>query len=360
MLKYSKLILFFFIFSTEIYSTQLKKVLILTYNNITKNSDFDYLEVSIEDAVRTMLKKKFVFAETPKNDWEKIASDNYIFKDEYYTKSASMNLGLLARQDIVISGGFTIKYKQGKDLTPIIVINTKIYDISEKKILADFNEESPVSSEIFTAIQKVADNIAKEAEKVLPNKDEWKKMGQTTSTSKVFFNNHSIALKIGAGIFSGGWASHFEIQQPSLGLQFATHIPIIWKDLAMQFEFTRFQHKMKENTSSTLGDLNLTSQTTNYALGVFFLIEHKTLKFFKKLSLLPKLGGGYIFQKTEITGSVNENTENAFPFVGIGLKTSYMLNTYINAIATVETLAELEGDIITYVNSLSIGVAYKL
>ena len=62
------IILFILSFST-INADELKSVLILTYNNVDKNTNFEYLETSIEDAVREMLKKKFAFAQTP-TPWE--------------------------------------------------------------------------------------------------------------------------------------------------------------------------------------------------------------------------------------------------------------------------------------------------
>lgn len=86
---------------TSLQAEGLKKVLILDFINIEKNANFQYLETSITDSVTEMLRKRFAFTESDKDKTESVATENFLFRDDYYTKSTAMNLGLLTRQDIV-------------------------------------------------------------------------------------------------------------------------------------------------------------------------------------------------------------------------------------------------------------------
>jgi hypothetical protein len=130
---------------TSLYAQGLKKVLILDFINIEKNANFQYLETSITDAVTEMLKKRFAFAASDKGKVESVATDNFLYHDDYYTKSTAMNLGLLTQQDIVICGGFRIVKKKGDR----IVTQVRILDLQKKKAIAEFEVEGPADASIL-------------------------------------------------------------------------------------------------------------------------------------------------------------------------------------------------------------------
>lgn len=86
---------------------RMKRVIVLDFKNLDKNPDYQYLESSITDAVKTDLKAKFVFKEMPVEEWQKLAADNlFSWPDENYTKGFATNLGKAGRQDVVIGGSF--------------------------------------------------------------------------------------------------------------------------------------------------------------------------------------------------------------------------------------------------------------
>lgn len=89
-------------------SAGLKKVLVLDFVNIEQKPDFKYLEDSITDAVKNELARLFAFKETPRYVWEDVARANYLYRNDWNTKSVAMNLGLLSKQDVVIAGGYRV------------------------------------------------------------------------------------------------------------------------------------------------------------------------------------------------------------------------------------------------------------
>lgn len=150
-------------------AAQLKKVLVLDFKNILKKKELDYLESSITDAVRNKLKEKFAFQETPRENWQEIAKENFILEEDLYTYSAAINVGFAARQDIVIFGGYIAEKKGGGQE---LITRVRILDLGKKKQIADFELRNPIDATIFDAVDKIAERIVKEAAAVLPSKED--------------------------------------------------------------------------------------------------------------------------------------------------------------------------------------------
>ena len=145
------------IFVKSVEAAGLKKVAILDFINIENDEDFQYLESLITESVQKSLKEKFAFKDLPKRKWEEIAKINYIYRNDLHTKTASMNLGLLTKQDVIISGGFrkeNIK-KKGR-LETAIKININILDISKRKIISEIKMKIKVDNNIFSKIDDIA------------------------------------------------------------------------------------------------------------------------------------------------------------------------------------------------------------
>lgn len=153
---------------------QLKRVLVLDFKNVLKKKEFGYLESSITDAVRQKLKSKFAYEELGRARWLDVAKQNYIIEDDLFTYSAAMNLGLLAKQDVVIFGGYVIESKSGS-ADPEIRTRVRILDLAKRKEIADFEMKSIVDATIFDSVEKIAERIEKEAAAVLPNAEDWAK-----------------------------------------------------------------------------------------------------------------------------------------------------------------------------------------
>jgi hypothetical protein len=151
-------------------AAQLKKVLVLDFKNILKKAEFDYLEGSITDAVRGKLKEKFAFQEIERDRWLESAKEAFVIEEDLYTYSAAMNVGVAAKQDVVIFGGYVVENKKGG--AQELRARVRILDLGKKKQIADFEIKNPVDATIFDAVEKIADRIVKEAAAVLPSKDD--------------------------------------------------------------------------------------------------------------------------------------------------------------------------------------------
>ena len=91
----------------------LKKVAVLELVNLDKNSNVEYLSGSMTDAMEEKLSGKFSYQKADKRELTRVAEENFLYKDDFATKSVALNLGLLTKQDVVIAGGFSVR-KGGK------------------------------------------------------------------------------------------------------------------------------------------------------------------------------------------------------------------------------------------------------
>ncbi len=339
--------------SQGIWAATKKKVLVLEFINAESRANFAYLETSITEAVKNSLKKKFVFTETPKARWQKVAKDNYMYKEDYYSRTLAMNLGLLAKQDVVIAGEYRIDVSQ----KPMKVItNVRIVDIAKKTEIAQFTETGPAGSGIFATIEKIAARIAEEARAVLPSKEEWQRSGLTENTeSRPWVDNWVVGLRVGASTYALGFAERITASQPMLGLITRAGLPRLWQPLQTQFEFSFFSHTPTEGKNPALEGLTVT--TSNYALVQYLGIEFDNL--FSNIGIFPKAGFGYVMQSTSVTGFQNTNLNNGFLTVALGLEVLYPLPNNLSAIGALQSLGEIESSKFTTYNSILLGINYS-
>jgi len=158
---------------TSLFAETIKKVLIIDVINIDKEPNFDYLVGSITDALKDNLKQNLVFTETPKDEWQKAAvANDLVFTDESHTRTYSLDLGRAMRQDITISGGFKVRTRRGIQLLEVVIF---LLDVKSRKVIDTVTMETPTSGEMFTKINKLADQLTIAAAKVLPGKDDYAK-----------------------------------------------------------------------------------------------------------------------------------------------------------------------------------------
>ncbi|HMV34557.1 MAG TPA: DUF1554 domain-containing protein [Turneriella sp.] len=149
-----------------------KKMLIMDFRNLDQDPNFQYLEGSITDAVKKLLREKFEFFEPEANDVEKRAQDSYfLFPEDYHNKNVALQLGLMTDQDIVISGGFQKRYSARGEA--FILVDVMIFDIENKKLVRQFKNEIKVNAAIFESIDKLAQKVAQEAQEILPHKGQF-------------------------------------------------------------------------------------------------------------------------------------------------------------------------------------------
>lgn len=196
--NFSRVILLFLFTATPAVFAAKRKVLILPFQNREKNPLYDYLEGSITDAVTKKLQERFVFEQVAEDKWRANAAQNLVHPGEFYTQTAGMQLGAWLKQDVVISGSFIVSQKpltqarqkydaDGKSGTPVeklirpenkdapvIVTTVRLFDISKRKLVTEFEVEGFADASIFESVDALALRVSKEAAAVLPNEEEWK------------------------------------------------------------------------------------------------------------------------------------------------------------------------------------------
>ncbi len=340
------------LFMTEcLNAAALKKVLILDFVNTTGKADYKYLESSITGTVRSMLSERFAFREPDRSSIEEVSAENQLYREDFNTKSVAMNMGLLAKQDVVISGGFAVDANRAN---PVISTRVRILNVATKNVIADFKMDGPADNRIFTTIQDISRRIADEAKTVLPNKADWAKSGMADdSDGGPWFNRVSLGIRAGGAIYNNGWAEYFEPDLPLMGLSLRANVPVIWERLALEADMIYMTHSLKDGAATRVQSLELQGKTTNLMAGLYASVD---IHLFWKLGLHPALGGGYVYQSTEVTGQVNSNFSNSFPFAGAGVDISYKINRTLSFVLSEKNIMEIENGVYTYVFALSTGV----
>ncbi|MBN8219480.1 MAG: hypothetical protein J0L53_01070 [Spirochaetes bacterium] len=336
----------------------LQKVMILPIVNIDKDANFAYLEGSITDSLKERLREKLAFDELPEEKWNLIAEQNFILRDDFHTRTAAMNLGILTNQDIVISGGFkpvNAKLGGGRIKTSIHA-TAYLLDIKKKKIIATVSVDLPADSELFTSINQVADRMEAEARKVIPSKEDAARSG-LQSAGEPFFSDWSIGLNAGAGLYVSGYAKYFTPQLPALGATMRARMPRFARNLVVAGGFNFLNHKLKEGGDSALQSLGASSLTTNY---MFSMALGYQLGLGTKFYLEPQLGGGYVLQSTAVTGNgINSTLSNGFPLARAGATAYYRLNPIVDVSLGAESLMYIEQGTMTFVPLVLAGLHYK-
>jgi len=176
-MKFSILILFLVL---PLSAARLKRVIVLEFKNLDKNPNFQYLEGSLTEAIKTDLKTQFKFKEMPPPEWEKAATDNnFSWPEENYTKGFAINLGRATNQEVVIGGYFQAvpSRVKGRGHIQVVRVNVFILDIGGKKLISEFDEELPTDGRLFDSINKLAARVASESKSVLPSEQEMLKQG---------------------------------------------------------------------------------------------------------------------------------------------------------------------------------------
>jgi hypothetical protein len=335
-----------------------KWVLLVDIINKEKNANVAYLESSITDAIREKLKETFVFSETKKEIWAPVAKENYLYKDEWDQKSVSMNLGLLTKQDVLISGSYRIESSGKKGVPDQIITHIRIFNISKKRIIADFIIKGFADKRIWDSVKEIAERIVKETARILPSKADWKKKGIVLEEDREpWLSNVSIGIGAGAGIYVEGWADYWDAEQPGVNFNLKTFVSRISKNLLLQFDFFFIRHELSTDKPTALSTMDLSSVTSNYFLNAFigyrFCLSDT-------IFIEPKIGAGYLFQSSKVIGEYQQTANNSLPTGAFAIDLVYMLNRSIDLNLSSRIHVEMEDEIITYLPAVLVGVELKL
>jgi hypothetical protein len=323
------------------HAAALKKVLVLDFKNILKKAEFNYLEGSITDAVRSKLKQKFAFQEIDRTNWLAKAEENFIIEEDLYTYSAAMNLGIAAKQDVVIYGGYVVENKKNGEQE--LRARVRILDLGNKREISDFEIKNPIDASIFDAVEKIADRIVKEAAAVLPNKDDADRFKEEIqSYNQLSLRGQFAPVAIGANrtVTSTGQFAGTDFKNTA-GFAFDMHHFGIWKEQLGVFGGGSVRIS-NDQFSYSIDGSPAPSALLNFAAQAGLAWRQKiNTKFY----LQPFLGGGvqYDIMKFNFDSSTVAVTNTAgqsvsageyklfSPFVATGLRVGFFITAWLTA-----------------------------
>lgn len=328
----------------------MKKVLVLPFVNAEKNKNVEYLRDSLTEAVRSKLKKRFAFRSPPEREWQETAENNYLFPDDFATRSVALNLGLLAMQDVVISGEYRVR---GDDKLEIRT-GVKIIDISRKKVIAEFEETGPADNRIFDTVTRIADRISNEAKAVLPTREEWQRTGSGADSGKPWFADFQAGLRAGGARYALDFSERVQPEQPVIGGEVSAAMPTISPALRLGLESLFFKETPVAGRNPELKDLSV--DVTNYAVGSGLAVRFQ----WGSLSLSPKLGGGIFLQNISVNGDRQSSHQNRLPYGQATLSLGYDLSRNYALTTSLETYFQFGDGSITLLGLGSLGIRFYL
>ena len=172
-----------------------------------------------------------------------------------------------------------------------------------------------------------------------------------------FFGDVSLGIKGGGYFYTGGWGKYFKPELPVIGVSLRSTFPFLSERFGLEGEFLYFAHTLKPGNGSAVQHAGLSGRTDNYQTGLNVFYD---LPLGHGFYLMPKAGGGMIFQATTVTGTLNASFNNNIPFALAGIGLRYKINRTVALTVTGQTVMEIEKKIYTYVNSICAGVEFSL
>ena len=150
-------------------SAAVPRFLFIPVGNASGNKDFDYIGGSISTELKKQISDRFAVSELPDSDWESLARKNdFIFADEFSTRSVSLQLGIILKRDIVLSGIYRVMPARKKGDPDTLLFNIYLLGIRDKVIISNVSFETPADGTIFAKTEHLRDRIVAELAKVLP------------------------------------------------------------------------------------------------------------------------------------------------------------------------------------------------
>lgn len=242
------------------------------------------------------------------------------------------------------------KFKTSYSLRMNIMV--RIYDIAKRKVIAEIKETSPVDARLFAAVDRIAKRIAEAAKKILPNKDEWQKLGIPIDQEPLV---HQINLFSSMSVASVPEASTEALnsntvsypndagQNTSVGLEYQYHDFYLSKTILWGrglYSFAETERSVEKNTAKAM-----LSATGGLALAGIGL----RLPLFSKLYATVLAGGGFYFGSITIdygnlpnkptdsggsevtTESFNTSAPSATMALRLGLQIAHQISFEIGA-----------------------------
>ncbi|MBL8035817.1 MAG: hypothetical protein JNJ69_19085 [Leptospiraceae bacterium] len=236
----------------------LKRVAILDFKNVIKRPEYNHFEEKITEAVRARMREKLAYQEVERAKWREVMKEIQIPDEDLFTQTAAYNLGVAAKLDLVVYGGFIIETRKGST-QPEIRTRVRMLDIAKHKEIKSFEIKGAADQVLAGEIDKIAERNAAEAAGVLPDQKEWasgKYSAPVETTNRLSFRSSFVPVAMGSAsrtvTSGGGYAStdlknffgmqlefqHFGIFKEQLGLLAAASLRLGSDELKYQLDST--------------------------------------------------------------------------------------------------------------------------
>lgn len=138
-----------------------RRVFILDFYNLKKSKEYEYLEVSIPEALVEPLNDTGKFEVLNRSTWNKLSGVSKYSKADLFDEEKAAALGAAADADVVVIGKFIV---QGKTLQ----IQIKAVEVSSKRAMVSRTDNALTDSSMFTTISALSNKVSADMAKRLP------------------------------------------------------------------------------------------------------------------------------------------------------------------------------------------------
>lgn len=294
------------------------RVLVIPIENVSNDKNYDYIKPSVTDALLQKMREQFAFRETAPENLQAVAKDNnFLYEGDFYTRSVALQLGLLMRQDVVISGSFSISLKGKRRGEAVLLFNIFIQSVVDKKIVAEIQMQAAPDATIFEKINEISDRVVQEAGKVLPNKNDFSQK-ELQEVERIQFNNH-LVLSGGTGIAINPVTMQTIPSSGSLSFK-PGDFPLI-PEIGLAYRRENFLARNLigfagasgsfGNVSKNLGSGDVSTKVTLISFNPTAGLGYK-FNFWSRMYFVPMIGGGLYYGKANVNLSIaNKKVEDA-------------------------------------------------
>jgi hypothetical protein len=149
--------------------------LFIPVENAGRNPDYEYIGKSATKELNRLIGKNFAVREISERTWRALARENqFIYEDEYHTRSVALQLGLILKRDLVLSGSYLIEPSKDGG-TDTVFFNVYLQRIKDRKMISHIKFRTPADASIFTRMNEFSSMVIAELSRVLPDKNEAEK-----------------------------------------------------------------------------------------------------------------------------------------------------------------------------------------
>ncbi len=137
-------------------TSKVKKLLFLDFYNETGNASYRWAKNTIPDNIDKAIKNKYRYSKISSAKWQKYVKENGYKPVDLFDEDKISAMGKALGANGIIYGKFKADTKNNR-----LEISGRILSVVDAEIVAEKDKVTPISSEMFTALEEVSDYLAK-------------------------------------------------------------------------------------------------------------------------------------------------------------------------------------------------------